>query len=93
MKKKSKNDEKLFKYYHDSIVIFLQVILTLAVMVVGIISIFKKGSFFLAFEIITSLLMFLMAYNNYKIYRKEKLTIIYVITGLLIVGSLIVGVL
>ena len=70
---------------------FLQAFCTIIVLVLAIISIMNHN-IFSYFEIFMGLDLMIMAYNNNKIFHKEKLTLYYLIFGIIVLVIGIVGV-
>ena len=70
----------LKEYSNDEVSLLTQVILTELMVIFGIISIFTK-SFILVLYVIITLLMFNMAYNNFKFFKKKYMTTIYIVVG------------
>ena len=70
---------------------FLQALCTIIVLVLAIVSIMNHN-IFPYFEIIMGIDLMIMAYNNKKIFQKEKLTLYYLIFGIivLIIGIVVV---
>ena len=66
--------------------VVFQFIVTVVVVIFGILSLFDK-SYYSTFELVIGVDLFIMAYNNQKIYQKKNLTIIYLLVGLLLVIS------
>ena len=75
----------------DNIGIFLQCVLTSAVVISLITSIFI-GPLLLVTYALTSLILFTLAYNNYTIYKRKYMTVIYFIFGFLVLISTFIGV-
>ena len=63
--------------------IILQIVVTIIVLVLGIISLFNN-SFLSWFEIFIALDLMIMACNNIKIYQKKGFTFYYFIVGIFI---------
>lgn len=82
-----KKNSKINEYTILGIV--LQIILTISVVVLAIISLFNH-SLFSILEIVIGFDMFVMAYNNHWVYRREKVTPFYLGVGgvLLLIGIL-----
>ena len=66
----------------------MQFIMFLLFIIFLIISIFVKGLDILLY-IIMSLLLFLMSYNNYKIYKRKYMSPIYLIFGIIVLVKVI----
>ncbi len=85
--KAKKEQEKKFGYL--KILIALQFFLTIGLIIFGIVTIFKTELIYI-FEIFLGITLLVMGLNNYLIYKRRNLTILYVIIGL---GSIILAVL
>ena len=70
---------------------FLQALCTIIVLVLAIFSIMNHN-IFPYFEIIMGIDLMIMAYNNKKIFQKEKLTLYYLIFGIIVLVIGIIGV-
>lgn len=68
----------------NNILINLQVVCTVVVIILFIIFIFKR-EVWIYLGLLLGFSLFLMAYNNYVIYKKKYMTIIFTIMGLLLV--------
>lgn len=75
----------------NNIGLIAQLILCIASVICFIVSIFQKYFFNIA-EIIVSLTLFIMAYNNAKTYKRKYFTVIYVVFGLFLLISTIIGI-
>ncbi len=85
---KAKNQkEKSVSYL--KILIVIQFILTIGLIIFGIITIFKTNLLYL-FEIFLGITLLVMGFNNYLIYKRRNLTILYLIIGL---GSIVLAIL
>ncbi len=85
---KAKNSkEKSFSYL--KVLIILQFILTIGLIIFGIITIFKIELLYI-FELLLGITLLIMGLNNFLIYKRRNLTILYVIIGL---GSIILAIL
>ena len=67
----------------------IQVVLSIVLLIVGVITIFKN-SLFPILEITIALDLFCLAYNNHKLFKRKELTTMYIVFGILV---LIVGLL
>ena len=76
------------EYSNNEVSLLTQVILTELLIIFGIISIFTS-IFMPVFYVIISLLMFNMAYNNVKFFKKKYMTIVYIIIGLYVLVATI----
>lgn len=73
----------------NSILINLQVVCTIVAIILFIIFIFKR-EVWIYLGLLLGFSLFLMAYNNYVIYKKKYMTIIFTIMGLsLVVYSIV----
>ena len=77
------------EYRSDQVGLLVQVVLTELMIIFGIINIISDA-FMPAFYAIISMIMFTMAYNNKKVYKKKYMTSIYVIVGLFVAITTIV---
>lgn len=68
----------------NNILINLQVVCTVLAIILFIIFIFKR-EIWTYLGLLLGFSLFLMAYNNYVIYKKKYMTIIFTIMGLLLV--------
>ncbi len=71
--------------------VFLQGVFTLLLLIFAVISIINH-SMFPYFEIFMGIDLMIMAYNNKKIFQKEKLTLYYLIFGIIVLIVGIIGV-
>lgn len=69
----------------DSIGLFMQFLLLIAIIVVSIISVFII-EFKLVLETLVVLLLFTMSYNNHTLFKRKGFTILYLIAGLAIMA-------
>ena len=79
----------LKEYSSKEVGLLVQVVLTELVIIFGIINLISDA-FMPAFYAILSMVMFTMAYNNIKFYKKRYMTSIYVIIGLFVAITTIV---
>ncbi len=68
--------------------LLLQLIISVSVVIIGIISIFVS-EFILGLQILLFLTMLIMSYNNEKIFKRKYLTIIYLIFSVVLLISVI----
>ncbi len=61
----------------------MQIVITIAVLIFGGIYLFTKR-FRSVFEILMAMDLFIMAYNNERIYHKRRATILYITFGILL---------
>ena len=73
----------LKEYSSKEVGLLVQVVLTELVIIFGIINLISDA-LLPAFYAIISMIMFTMAYNNIKIYKKKYMTSVYVIVGLFV---------
>ena len=85
--KAKKQQEKSFSYLKALII--LQFFLTIGLIIFGIITIFKTDLLYI-FEILLGITLLVMGLNNYLIFKRRNLTIIYLIIGL---GSIVLAIL
>ena len=85
--KAKKQQEKSFSYLKALII--LQFVLTIGLIIFGIVTIFNTDLLYI-FEIFLGITLLVMGLNNFLIYKRRNLTILYVIIGL---GSIILAVL
>lgn len=74
---------------NDDLGLMIQFILIFWIVVFGIITFIEK-SFFNGMEILVSLTLIVMAYNNHKTFKKKYLTIIYIITAIVVASSIFI---
>ena len=80
MENKSKKKNIINKY--NILFVNLQFIMTIVVIIFGIIN-FIKPDFYKWFQLVLAIDLITIGYNNYLIYRRGKMTIIYIIIGIL----------
>ena len=85
---KAKKQQEKSKNYLKALII-LQFILTIGLIIFGIITIFKTDLLYI-FEILLGITLLVMGLNNYLIFKRRNLTIIYLIIGL---GSIVLAIL
>ena len=73
----------LKEYSSKEVGLLVQVVLTELVLIFGIINLISSA-FMPAFYAILSMILFTMAYNNVKFYKKRYMTSIYIIIGLFV---------
>ena len=69
----------------NKIGLIIQLLLTVLVIISLVISFFKKDIFPI-FEIIVGFDLLVMGFNNYKIYKRGKITFLYILFGVLIIA-------
>ena len=77
------------KTKNNDVGLMVQFILIFLILVFSIISLFEK-SFFWEMELIVSLTLLVMAYNNQKTFKRKNLTFVYMVCSLLILLSLFI---
>ena len=85
--KAKQQQEKIF--LHLKILIVIQFILTISVIILGIVTIINPKLIYI-FEIVLGITLLIMGLNNYLIYKRKNLTLLYAIIGL---GSIILAIL
>ena len=83
---KAKKQQEKSKNYLKALII-LQFFLTIGLIIFGIITIFKTDLLYI-FEILLGITLLVMGLNNYLIFKRRNLTIIYLIIGL---GSIVLA--
>lgn len=78
----------LKEYSNDEVGLFTQAILTELLAIFAIINIFTS-IFTPVFYVIISLLLFNLAYNNIRFYKKKYMTPIYIIFGIFVLVTTI----
>ena len=79
----------LKEYSSDEVGLLVQVVLTELMLIFGIINLISDA-LLPAFYAIISMILFTMAYNNKKIYKKRYMTSIYVIVGIFVAVTTLV---
>ena len=79
MKKENKNSP-VNRY--NIIWVNIQAFITLAVLVLAVLSLAVDDKYFILMEILVAVDLFVMAFNNYRIYRRRNATIWYVVVGI-----------
>ncbi|MBP3921152.1 MAG: hypothetical protein J6D28_06280 [Bacilli bacterium] len=77
--------EEANAFYHVSLL--AQAICVVGILFISILAIFEN-SFTVPIEVLVGITLLIMAYNNYTLYKRKGLTIVYIIFGLI---SLIIG--
>ena len=70
----------------EQITMLLQITLAIFLVMFGVASFFE-AELFLICQILIGLLMFVIAYNNQKIYKRKYMTPIYIGLGIVIIAS------
>lgn len=79
----------LKEYSSSDVGLLVQVVLTELMIIFAIVNLITDA-FMPAFYAIISLIMFTMAYNNAKVYKKKYMTSVYVIVGLFVLVTTVV---
>ncbi len=69
---------------------YLQILVTIVVAVLGFICLLGYD-FYLALEITVAIDLFVMAYNNHRVYHKKNLTIVYLVVALAVLLMAVLG--
>ena len=69
----------------------IQIVITVLTVILAILFIFNQ-KFMTLFEFSLGLNLLVMAFNNYKIYKRSKLTLIYALVGAMILFLIFLGV-
>ena len=69
--------------------LMIQFILIFWIIVFSIITLIEQ-TFFNGMEILVSLTLLVMAYNNHKTFKRKHLTLVYIVVALLIIASLFI---
>ena len=77
--------EEAASVYHVSLL--AQAVCVVGVLAISVLAIFEN-SFTISIEVLVGLLLFITAFNNYKIFKRKGLTIVYIIFGII---SFVVG--
>ncbi len=80
--------EKEKKYNYLKVLMIIQFILTISLIVLGIITVFNNDLLYV-FELVLGITLIDMGINNYLIYKRNSLTILYLIIGL---GSFVLAI-
>ena len=74
----------LKEYSNKEISLFIQVVLIAEMIIFAIINLITNNMFELVFYAIVSMIMFVMAYNNAKFYKKRYMTSVYIVVGIFV---------
>lgn len=85
---KAKKQQEKSKNYLKALII-LQFFLTIGLIIFGIVTIFNTDLLYI-FEIFLGITLLVMGLNNFLIYKRRNLTILYIIIGL---GSIVLAIL
>ncbi len=72
----------------EQITMLLQIALAIYLVAFGVASVFERELFKIS-QILTGLLMFVISYNNYKIYKRKYMTPIYLGLGIVIICTVL----
>ncbi|MBE6160151.1 MAG: hypothetical protein E7157_03800 [Lactobacillales bacterium] len=90
-KKEIQKEENMMKKQINQIGLFVQIIL-LVILVYFLTLLIFMPEFRNVVDYILSFLLIIMAVNNYKIYKRKKMTIIYGVIGIILLVLTILGV-
>ena len=90
MKKDIKKNKKYNMETSNNVIlnlptVLLQALLTIGIIIFIIISYFKKGIYSSVLSILITLDLFVLAYNNHKIYKRKNFTVAYLAMGILMI--------
>lgn len=69
--------------------LYLQIVLSILLLVFGIIAMFFNSKFIPLAYLLLSLVLFVMAWNNFKIHNRKYMTIVYILFGIVTLISFI----
>ena len=72
----------------EQITMLLQIALSIYALTFAVASVFET-SFFVICELLVGMLMFIIAYNNQKVYKRKYMTAIYLGLGIVIIASVL----
>ncbi len=89
--KKTKKDsiislEEADSVYHVSLL--AQAVCVIGILAISVLAIFEN-SFTVPIEVLVGITLFIMAFNNYKLFKRKGMTMVYVVFGLI---SFVVGI-
>ena len=70
----------------EQITMLLQITLAIFLVAFGVASLFERELFIIS-QILIGLLMFIIGYNNHKIYKRKYMTYVYIGLGIIIICS------
>mgnify|MGYP006988927312 CR=1 FL=1 len=79
------NSKKIKINEYNILGVIIQGILTLVALIFCILALVRDSKYFLFLEITVAVDLLVMAYNNKKIYKRDKMTKIYMIFGIVMV--------
>lgn len=71
------------------ITLLFQIALIVFIISFGILSIFNKDLFIIC-EVLISVMMFVLVFNNQKVYKRKYMTYVYMLFGILLLVSLFI---
>ncbi|MBE6157849.1 MAG: hypothetical protein E7160_03555 [Firmicutes bacterium] len=91
--KKKDSTKKNINTIHAFNILFvdIQIVITVLTVILAILFIFNQ-KYMTLFEFSLGLNLLVMAFNNYKIYKRSKLTLIYAFVGVMILFLIFLGV-
>lgn len=78
--------EEADSVYHVSLL--AQTVCVIGVLAISVLAIFEH-SFTVPIEVLVGITLFIMAFNNYKLFKRKGMTLVYIVFGLI---SFIVGI-
>lgn len=78
--------EEADSVYHVSLL--AQAVCVIGVLAISVLAIFEH-SFTVPIEVLVGITLFIMAFNNYKLFKRKGMTLVYIVFGLI---SFIVGI-
>lgn len=82
---------ELKEHTNRAVSLLVQIILLEMIIVFGVVMIFEPSLNKVLYTLI-GLIMFSMAYNNFKFYKKKYMTLIYIIFGIFIIINTFFGI-
>lgn len=79
--------EEADSFYHVSLL--AQAVCVIGILAISVLAIFEN-SFTIPIEVLVGITLLIMAYNNFKLFKRKGLTVIYIVFGAI---SLIIGIL
>lgn len=87
MKTKTKKNNLLEMDVIYQLTLLLQLSLMVFILTFAVMSCFV-AEFFVCFEALVAIMMFILAYNNQKIYKRKYMTWVYLMFGIVILATL-----
>jgi hypothetical protein len=78
--------EEADSVYHVSLL--AQAVCVIGILAISVLAIFEN-SFTVPIEVLVGITLFIMAFNNYKLFKRKGMTMVYVVFGLI---SFVVGI-